>query len=257
MSAKFSESMSPTNLKKFYPYIQGSKKLSILLEKCDSVQQDITETLKSLEQNSCKSKKLVTNLNKIAENQASNERFVTEYQQRKKKFDEERKIAKSQIWQKIDSIITSPKANEKYSLNQLERKELISTPERFIVEYEELKSQEAKDLLLVNKRNFGEYFEKELKIPFKKKKKSIEKPKNLENKTKRSLANRNLVTVMKVKPTHREKGTISQIVLPRLPKKELDIEEKEMLISILNDKQNASERFLVQKYMTNRKYNIR
>ena len=153
MSAKFSESMSPTNLKKFYPYIQGSKKLSILLEKCDSVQQDITETLKSLEQNSCKSKKLVTNLNKIAENQASNERFVTEYQQRKKKFDEERKKAKSQIWQKIDSIITSPKANEKYSLNQLERKELISTPERFIVEYEELKSQEAKDLLLVNKED--------------------------------------------------------------------------------------------------------
>lgn len=235
------------NLKKYSPYIRSTKRLTILLEECTATQQDLKETWKNIFQSATTSRKLLQDLKNTSTSRYTNEIFKSEYEKHKKKrqsgvLTEKKKKNEAMII--VDSIIKSPIIGEKFSLNRTDQKRDISTPEKLLIGFEELKKAQIQELLMANRRKFGENFKSELVVPAKKSifvrkttiKGGFQKDfKDLQGKLK-GLGS----------------GTVSQMSFPYASKKVLKKEEREMLQSILQEKKNTSERFKIQKYMGKR-----
>jgi hypothetical protein len=171
-----SASNSQSDLKKFYPYIKSNKRLTIVLEDCKDVQNTLKEMRKNMSYKSAKNQNLIKNIQTGLDKDFSIQFFKQENEKRKMKLKNDKNDKITDIQKKIDSLLKSPKIGDKHRLKRLERKDIASIPERIIIGPEEIKSEEAKEILLNNKRNFGEHFNKETITPTNKKlKKALEK----------------------------------------------------------------------------------
>ena len=188
---------------------------------------------------------MIKNIKKAVHYENPNEIFIAENAKRKKKLLEKPEII-SDVRKKIDSILKPPKINEKSKLLRIDKKKKTPIPESNLIVYEEVKSPEAKQLLKMNKRKFGEDFKSELIVPSKK---IIKHQRSLSKKT--TTKKNTKPKILHIDPlSARQSGTVSQLIFPYVSKHTLVSEEREMLKSILKDKINIPERFTVQKYIS-------
>jgi hypothetical protein len=167
MSSKYlSGSSSPKHPKpsptdKFLPYSATNKRLTILLSECKSLQNNLADAWKFINKNTSHNKKHFKVLKKQLDQEPVNFKFKEAYKKRKIKQEKEKSSQISDIQKKISNLLKPTKNEEKFPL---ERKKCESIEKDIFdefIDFNEMRSPEAVELLKSNKRKFGEQFKSE------------------------------------------------------------------------------------------------
>lgn len=214
--------------KKFLPYVEENKRLSILLSDCQDFQSSLVKTWKNLYSASNLNLKKMSKLKKDLEVEGFDQGFKGKYEKMPKNFEGSKKI--SSVRQAINSIIKTPRV-----LQDLQE-------EKKLVNYEILQTTEARELLKCNKRKFGDHFREDLKVPEKKNKKKVKLREKEGSKEK-------ILNKLNLPSTSRASGTVSQMLFVSKYKNPVNEQEKEMIHSVLKEKKRVSQMIKMERML--------
>lgn len=238
-------STSPSqDLTKISPRLICPKKLSILLSDCNKLQNSLVETWAKASKNSLTSRHIVKGLKQSLDNDPQNDLFRKEFEKYRKKKPPKKEPKVSEVQKKIDSILRSPKINEKFPLKSSEYRNFPLEKERLYINTDEIITKEARIILENNKRKFGEHFPKEIMLY----------ENALMKKHKRSLpiickSREKVPEVLSIKPLKNVTGTVSQMMLPVMTTRGVIDEEKDIFASIFMENKRIMRKVPVYKYV--------
>ncbi|OMJ85878.1 hypothetical protein SteCoe_12720 [Stentor coeruleus] len=245
-------SNSPSqDLTKLSPRLNCPKKLTILLSDCNKLQNSLVETWAKASKNSLTSKHIVKGLKQSLDNDPQNDLFRKEFENYRKKKPPKKEPKVSEVQKKIDSILRSPKINEKFPLKGSEYRNFPLESERLYINTDEIITKEARIILENNKRKFGEHFPKEIMLYenalMKKHKKFL--PVLCKSREK-------IPDVLSIKPLRNVSGTVSQMALPAVTSRGLIDEEKDIFSTIFMENKRIIRKIPAYKYVMHKNKNL-
>lgn len=144
------------------PNSPSNEKLHLILSKCENMHLTVSATRKKIKKISSANSQKMKILEKMIESKA------TDYSYKKLRITQKQvKSANlspvTDVQKKIVSLIEPVLKNEKFSLERSPCQKISADFEKKMIDIQEMNDPEAKELLKVNKRNFGQAFHLEVK----------------------------------------------------------------------------------------------